>query len=368
MAHLEDRWTKTDAHGKKYGTGLRWRVRYRDPAGAHRSKSFARKDDADRFLHDLSTKVATGEYVDPKRGKITLDDITEPFLETIKATRKIRTWASYEEVYHALIQPTWGNVAINAIEHVAVQRWVNQMVDRGMSPSRVRHAARLLKAILETGVRDRRMTSNPARGLSLPSLPMKGEHIYLTHQQLRALAFACGSYRGLINVLGMCGLRWGEAVGLKVDDIDFDKRRIYVRRSLVDVKGQISEGTPKTHERRWVPMPDPVRDSLINDVEGKTGDEYVFTSPHGGPMRLSNWRRTVFDPAARSLDLDGLKPHSLRHTAAALAVRSGASVKDVQRMHGHKRASMTLDVYSDIFEDDLDDLAKRMSDAAREAE
>ena len=83
-------------------------------------------------------------------------------------------------------------------------------------------------------------------------------------------------------------------------------------------------------------------------------------------LRSGNFRRRVFDPAARAAGLDDLSPHDLRHTAASLLVASGANVKAVQRMLGHASAAMTLDVYSGLFDDDLGGLAERM-DAAHDA-
>jgi len=81
-------------------------------------------------------------------------------------------------------------------------------------------------------------------------------------------------------------------------------------------------------------------------------------------LRNLNFRRDVFDRAAVDAGLDGLTPHELRHTAASLALSAGANVKAVQRMLGHASASMTLDVYSGLFDDDLDGVAERL-DAAR---
>ncbi len=76
-----------------------------------------------------------------------------------------------------------------------------------------------------------------------------------------------------------------------------------------------------------------------------------------------NSRRDVFDDAAVEAGLDGLTPHELRHTAASLAVSAGANLKAVQRMLGHASAAMTLDVYSGLFDDDLDGLADRLDEA-----
>ena len=99
-----------------------------------------------------------------------------------------------------------------------------------------------------------------------------------------------------------------------------------------------------------------VRD-LAEIVEGKATDDLVFTSPEGGLLRLSNFRHKVFDPAAMEAGLDRLTVHELRHTAASLAVSSGASVKAVQTMLGHASAAMTLDVYSHLFADELEDVS-----------
>ncbi len=76
--------------------------------------------------------------------------------------------------------------------------------------------------------------------------------------------------------------------------------------------------------------------------------------------------RRVFDRAAESIGLAGLTPHKLRHTAASLAVAEGADVA-VQRMLGHASAAMTLDVYADLFEDDLNQVADRLDRAAGRA-
>ena len=93
-------------------------------------------------------------------------------------------------------------------------------------------------------------------------------------------------------------------------------------------------------------------------------DDLVFTSPQGDPLRASNFRRDVFTPAARRVGLTGLVPHSLRHTAASLAIAAGADVKVVQQMLGHKSATMTLDLYGHLFDDRLDEVAEALDRAA----
>jgi integrase len=96
----------------------------------------------------------------------------------------------------------------------------------------------------------------------------------------------------------------------------------------------------------------------------------VFTDLRGGVLRNSNWRAWVFAPAVtacRKADetFPPITPHDLRHTAASLAVSAGANVKAVQRMLGHAKASMTLDVYADSFDSDLDAVAVELDTAIR---
>jgi integrase len=105
-------------------------------------------------------------------------------------------------------------------------------------------------------------------------------------------------------------------------------------------------------------------------MTGKARDDLVFTDLRDGVLRNSNWRARVFRPAvARCRDADDtfptIKPHDLRHTAASLAVSVRANVKAVQRMLGHAKASMTLDIYAKLFDEDLDEVADRLNDAIR---
>nr|WP_084721665.1 tyrosine-type recombinase/integrase [Rhodococcus marinonascens] len=96
----------------------------------------------------------------------------------------------------------------------------------------------------------------------------------------------------------------------------------------------------------------------------KAGGELVFPGRSGGFLPLGELR-WQFDKAAETVDLSGLVPHELRHTAASLAIAAGANVKVVQRMLGHKTATLTLDRYGHLFPDDLDAVAQSLDAAYR---
>lgn len=84
-------------------------------------------------------------------------------------------------------------------------------------------------------------------------------------------------------------------------------------------------------------------------------------------LRNGNFRRRTWDRAVVAAGLDGLTPHHMRHTAASLAVASGAHVKIIQRMLGYSSAAMTLDTYSDLFDAELDTVAATLDRAAQDA-
>jgi integrase len=119
-------------------------------------------------------------------------------------------------------------------------------------------------------------------------------------------------------------------------------------------------------------FPAALADELSAAMVGKGRDALVFTDPRGGVLRNSNWRARIFGPAVAKCQtaddtFPSITPHDLRHTAASLAVSAGANVKAVQRMLGHAKASMTLDVYADPFDEDLDDVAANLDAAIRSA-
>ncbi|CAN5829425.1 hypothetical protein BH18ACT7_BH18ACT7_21990 [soil metagenome] len=234
------------------------------------------------------------------------------------------------------------------------------------SAATVRKAHGVLSLIFASAVRDGRLARNPSEGISLPRV-IATEHTYLKHEQFDDLAHACGPYRLAVLFLAYTGVRFGELAALRVGRLDLMRRRAAIAESVTEVGGRgMVWGTPKGHERRDVPIPPFLIDALAQHVAGKPAADPVFTAPQGGTLRVRNFRRVALDPAAEAVGISGLHPHALRHTAASLAIASGADVKVVQQMLGHKSATMTLDLYGHLMSDRLDVVADAM-DAARTA-
>ena len=342
----------------------RWRARYRDSAGRKHSRHFKRKVDAQRWLDEVTTAVTTGMYVEPGRSRITVGEWSGRWLET-KVDLKPSTRARYEGLLRVNVLPRWGEIRLADVTHEGVAAWIADLTASGLSAATVRQAHRVLSLTFSLAVRDGRLARNPADRVPLPRAA-KHEKVFLTVDQVEQLADAAGEYRLVILFLAYTGLRFGELSALRVRRLDLMRRRTEIVEAVAEVGGRAVFSTPKSHQVRSVPIPRFLVDELAQHVAGQNPDDFVFTSPRGGLLRLQNFRHTAFDRAAHTTGLDRFTPHGLRHTAASLAITSGADVKVVQEMLGHASATMTLDLYGHLYGDRLDEVADRM-DALRTA-
>lgn len=242
----------------------------------------------------------------------------------------------------------------------------------------------ILASVLDTALRDQRVSKNVARGVALPKKRPKTK-AYLTHAQVEQLA-AASSKPTIVRFLAYTGLRWGEMAGLHVEHVDAVRRRVSVVQNAVTVGSFVEVGTPKTHEARTVPFPDFLDTEVAAQAAGKPRTGILFgdgVTYMPLPRTGSGWFSRAVDrciaadtkraeiAAERGETVSAIfprvTPHDLRHTAASLAISAGANVKAVQRMLGHASAAMTLDTYADLFDDDLDDVAAALSRARSSA-
>jgi integrase len=255
-------------------------------------------------------------------------------------------------------------VRIGEVLFSDVQAWISELAVTHKSTV-VRTAHSVLARILDDAVADRMLASNPARGVKLPPRS-PATHVYLTAGQLDALATEAGRYGSLVLLLGVGGLRWGEAAALRVSDLDFLRRRVTLHSNAVKVGGDFAVGTLKSGKNRTFTLPEFVIEALAATAKDKGRDELLWPSASGGylapPSSHDSWlsgavkRCQAADPT-----FPRITAHALRHTAASLAISAGANPKVVQRMLGHASAAMTLDVYADLFDSDLDQVAVTVS-------
>ena len=279
----------------------RYRVRYRTPKRKQTDKrGFRTKRDAERFAATVEVAKMRGEYIPPTLGRITVEQLGPAWLERQKGHMKPSGFRSYESAWRVHVQPRWGHTRVSDIRFTAVQAWVSQLATtRG--PVVVQTAYSVLARTLDDAVRDGLLASNPVRNVKLPKRPPR-RNVYLTANQLDKLADASGRYRSLVLLLGIGGLRWGEAAALRVGDVDFLRRRIELHRNAMQVRTKIIVGTLKGNKNRMVVLPEFVIDALAETAKGKGRDDLLWASASGryiGPPRQRSPGDPVRLPAAK---------------------------------------------------------------------
>ena len=250
--------------------GGQWRARYRDPGGRERARHFRRRLDAERWLASVESAKHRGEWIDPALARITVGEWAERWLRA-QVQLKPQTLERYRRIVRVQVLPQWRRVPLSAVTHADVVAWVAGMQADGYAGATIRQVHRVFSLMLTLAVRDRRLSYNPAEGVRLPRVT-RAEPVFLSHAQVDQLAAACPGYELFVRLLAYTGLRWGEAAALQVGRVDLMRRRLDVVRSAVDLGGEITYGTPKTHQRREVPVPRSLVDELAtHDVRQGSG-------------------------------------------------------------------------------------------------
>lgn len=230
------------------------------------------------------------------------------------------------EVGANLVLPHLGDMPLKAIHPSDLQRRTSDLTADGKSPATVRKAWQIASGVLKLAVRDRLIASTPAQDVELP-VDHREEPTFVEAHQVLELAEAMDDrWSVMVLLAGFGGLRFGEVAGLQVDDVDFLNRRVTVRRSVSDVKGETHVGPPKTAKsRRTVALPAAVVEAIAEHVssQDRAGTDCLFTDPEGGPIRATYWQRRVWPPAVAAGDLEELRFHDLRHSHVTLLIAQG---------------------------------------------
>jgi len=352
MAHIEDRW-KTKAGGVKKGpkTDLRWRARYVGPDHRERTRSFARKVDAENFLDSVRGDLVRGQWVDPALGRRTFSKYADEWLET-KADVSPRTMQNIEGRLENYVRPFFGELPLAGIRPMHVRSFVSELVGQELAPSTVKATYLVAAQVLEAAAIDGLISRSPCVGIDLPRERRQQEMHFLNAEQVNDLAVAIDDrFRALVLTAAYGGLRAGELAALRVDRVNTLARTLDVVDSLSEAPGGISVGPTKTGRRRSILLPRFLA-QLLGEHIGRYGspEGWVFTSPEGGPLRHRNFYRRHFKPAVEAAGLPaGLRFHDLRHTCAALLIANGRHMEEVKDYLGHSSIRVTSDRYGHLF-------------------
>lgn len=353
----------------------RYRVQFKNDKGRWTQKwGFKTKAEADQYASGVEVAVSRNEYVTPSDSRATVGQLAPAWLHKKETSLRPSSYRPLEAAWRNHVAPVWGNRTIKTILPTEVEAWIADL-QRGtttsgrnaVGASMVIRCHEILAGVLDDAVKDKRLLVNPARGVKLPK-KSKRSNVYLTHEQIAALAAASGRPE-LIYTLAYTGIRWGEATGLQVQDVDFMAGVLRISRNLVELTPhKVQEGAPKSGKARLVPFPPFMSEHLRAACRGKIGAAPVFTEPDGSLLKRPQSQSGWFIKAVAAAGIEKhITPHDLRHSAASFAVASGAPVNLIQRMLGHESAAMTLDVYADLFESQIGTVSAAMDAAYRAA-
>ena len=299
------------------------------------------------------------------------------WLETYcKGRVKPLTYSSYEGIIRNHILPEIGEIKLQAVKGIHIQRLYNAVLGKGLSPKSVKNVSAVLHKAFQNAVKLGYLTINPCDGAELPKV-IKAEIKPLDDEEIPAFLKAIRN-SPFENAYALClftGLREGECMGLSWRQVDFKKGRITIDQQLQKGKGTHSEyhvvSSTKSGKSRTIALPpiavkhlqaEKVR-QLENRLKAgpawKNEDDLVFTDEHGRHYTISTFYKH-FKRIVASIGRPDARPHDLRHTAATIAVASGADIKSVQDMLGHATASFTLGTYAHASEKMREDTASRM--------
>lgn len=299
----------------------------------------------------------TGEYIKPSLGRITVFELSGDWLARKRQATAPSHYRMLESAWRVHVQPRWGSVSVADVDMLGVEAWITNLVRDGSSATTVLRAYGVLSGILADAVKAKRLAANPAQGVD--NLPRKTgkRRVYLSADDVHRLADEAVEHRALIYVLAYCGLRWGEAIALRVADVEFLRRRLSVSVNAVQLSVNHAVGPTKGRKARSVPVPEFVLDELSIQCRDKGPGDLVFPGRDGGYLPRPKSTRGWFAAAVKKAKVHPITPHDLRHTCASLAVSAGVNVLALQRMLGHTSAKVTLDTYADLFDDDVDAVA-----------
>jgi integrase len=271
---------------------------------------------------DTRRTAGRSPALDPRRGEIRLADWAAEWVET-RHDLRATTWARLRTTMARQVLPRFGTTPLVKITNGAVRVWVTETLNSGLSAATARKAVFALRGCLGAAVADRRLMSNAAADVPLPSERSKTPRFLSQSQVERLAAEIPDRYRALVLIGAYAGLRWGEAIALTRGSVDVIRSRILVQTTAVEVHGKVTLGNePKTkRSKRSVPVARSVmrrlEDHLAQHV-GPGSDALLFTATNGGPPYRSTFARHVWHPAVSRAGLADVTFHGLRRSLVSV--------------------------------------------------
>jgi integrase len=352
--------------------GASWYVSFdlgKDPeTGKRRQKKkrgFKTKKEAEKYLSEQINDLDKGTYFEPK--DLTFFEYLDYWLENYaKPNTAVRTIEGYQYIIEQHLKPSLGNIKIAKLHPAHLQEYYSLKLAKGkidgmgLSPTSVKHHHRLIHKVLKDAVKWQFLARNVAEAVTPPKTKRVEMKIWNNEEVKTFLRKAkVSSYYSVFFTAIFTGMRRGEVLGLRWQDVDFDNNVIYVRQALQEVRGKgLTFKEPKSGKSRSIAITSIVTQELKNVLKQQLmnksmfGSDYcnldlVFAQKNGKPLQPTEMHRNY----RKIINENGLKYirfHDLRHTHASLMLQQGVHPKVVSERLGHSTIGITMDTYTHV--------------------
>jgi integrase len=297
-------------------------------------------------------------------GRQTVRDFLDHWLaDVVKPKAAPRTYERYKLEVDRRLAPHLGRVPLVKLNAQHIQQLIRAMEREGLSPASVQRTRDILRNALNRAVKWNLIAKNPITNVEIPKVERYQPRI-LTPQEAQHLLTAAQGDRleALYRVALSLGMREGEALGLRWQDVDLERGTLHVRQALQLVEGKLTLRQPKTEQsRRVLPLPPSLVASLRQHrtrqleeqlIAGTRWKEYglVFTSTIGTPLHPRNMLR-AFHALLKRANLPHMRFHDLRHSCATLLAAQGVPARVAMEILGHANITTTLNIYTHVLDE-----------------
>ena len=358
----------------------------RDANGKRRQKWHAvhgTKRDAQRELTRLLHEMNTGAYVEPTRMQVR--DYLEKWLAHARTKVAGKTYERYGQIVQQHLMPALGHHPLAKLQPLHIQQYYSDALENarlddkgGLSAQTVLHHHRVLHRALRQAVQWLLLARNPADAVE-PPRPERKQIPTLDEREAAALLASLKDtqlYEPTLIAL-TTGMRRGELLALRWQDIDLDAGTVSVRQSLQQTREGVTVKEPKSGKGRTVALP-AIAVQCLRRVKVKQAEMRLALGPAyqdsglafartDGRMWEPNSFSSAFAAKVRRSGLPHVSFHALRHAHATILLKRGTNPKVVSERLGHARVGTTLDIYSHVLPGMQEEAAQRIDAALKGA-